>query len=193
MRWLCTVVCAAMLTSAAGCATARMSQEQRAECREARARAAGRAVGYTVGFVLLIAVLALARGSSGSIGGRGGRARRGGLSVCRRPPPPLANAQTLPVAAHVQVAPGQGPPSREQIGEALGALEASIAQCAPGASGALVVDADVGGHGRVVRFSLDGPAAPRADPRCVAAALGRVQVPPFHGEIRVRAAFHLAP
>ncbi len=154
-----------------------------------------------LGIVVLAAVFVLAAASGSSLGGmssgrsrRRSRARRRGLSVCHEATPELRNARTVPTAqpAAPPVPPppppvAGDPPSRDDLGRALGAVEAEMRTCvAATASGNLFVDADIAGEGRVTQFVLAGEVAPSANTTCLARSLGRMRFTPFPDSIRVR-------
>lgn len=192
-RFVSLVLLMALSLPTTGCMRGATS-EQRRECRQARAAAAGRAFGLTLGVVVLVAVLVAADGNAGSLGsGRRRRSRRQRrLAVCRHPAErngtmPVSRQQPAPSTSTPTPVTAGEPPTQEDLQSGIAAIEAPLRECAPGGSGDLVIDAAIdGATGRVRDFGLRGDAAATANPPCVADRLGRLQFTPFPGTVEVQ-------
>ncbi len=197
-----------------GCA-AGLSQTQRRHCRALRRRAVGRAIGLTLGAIVVVGVVvaaAAAGGSSPNFGGghrrrsRRRQARRQArLEACRAEspqpeaaitggevsgpaevadsgPPQSAEAVEIPI-----VAVEQGPPSVEELDQAIAEHADAVRSCQGPNAGVLYVDARIQGQsGGVIGVLLHGPSAVGVEPRCVYQALQGLRVRPFPGVVDVR-------
>jgi len=202
MRGLAVLLLGLVLASS--CRPAGMSREQRRECRQARTRAALRGFGVTVGVIVVAAVVvvAAAAGSSGTIssgsnsrGSRRRARRRERRRVCRelQRELPEAPARATPALSEVPVRTtetdaARPPPSDEELGVAIAAIENELRACfPPGSTGAAYVDADVdGASGGVTSFALVDRTASNETLGCLHAQLSRLRFHPFQGGVRVR-------
>lgn len=201
---------AAVLTlTTAGCATT-VTAAQRRECRHLRGRMVARAIGVTLGAVVVLGVVVVAAaagggGSSPNFGGGSGRraqrrqARRAErLAVCRETPTSLPSAAlSTPVEGQIVevvdvqdipiVAVESGPPSVEELDAAIQDHADAVRACQGPQAGTLYVDARIEGQGGTVAgVLLHGPSAVGVEPRCVFEALQALRVRPFPGMVDVR-------
>jgi hypothetical protein len=86
-----------------------------------------------------------------------------------------------------------GPPSVEELDDAIQDHADAVRACQGPNAGTLYVDARIdGAQGTVAGVLLHGPSAVGVEPRCVYEALGALRVRPFEGVVDVRWAIEVA-